>query len=294
MIDLHMHSIFSDGTCTPEELIKKIADKGLKAAALTDHDVVDGCYYFAKAAEKVGIITINGSELSAHYPKVPMEIVALDIPDKYIEAFKERQKDIIDERFRVAKERLDLLAKLGMEIDWKDVAYSDNGELRNQLGKPHIVAAMLKYGYIKNWDEGFDKYLNRGCPAYVAKKEPEFNDVIAFVLDNGAVPVLAHPIHTKKEGKDLFNLISELKSYGLMGIEVFHSDHNSFLKKEYLAIIEKLGLLASGGSDFHGGAHPEVQIGIGKGDLAVPDIILDVVKERKVSLQYYDELKKSI
>ena len=294
MIDLHMHSVFSDGMCTPEELIKKIADKGLKAAALTDHDVVDGCFYFAEAARKQGIITINGSELSAHYPKVPMEIVALDIPDKYIGAFKERQKDIIEERFRVAKERLDLLAKLGMKIDWKDVAYSDNGELRNQLGKPHIVAAMLKYGYIENWDEGFDKYLNRGCPAYVAKKEPEFNDVIAFVLDNGAVPVLAHPIHTKKEGKELFNLVSELKSCGLMGIEVFHSDHNSFLKKEYLAIIEELGLLASGGSDFHGGAHPEVQIGTGKGDLAVPDIILYVIKERKILSQYYDELKNFV
>ena len=79
-----------------------------------------------------------------------------------------------------------------------------------------------------------------------------------------------------------------------MGIEVFHSDHNSFLKKEYLAIIEELGLLASGGSDFHGGAHPEVQIGTGKGDLAVPDIILDVIKERKILSQYYDELKNFV
>ena len=295
MIDLHMHSVFSDGVCTPEELVDKIYEKGLKAAALTDHDVVDGCQRFVAAAEKKRIWAFNASELSAHYPRVTMEIVALDIPDRNLPYFVQRQKEMIEERCNVAKQRLELLAKLGIVLDWKDVAFYDNGEPRNQIGKPHIVSAMLKKGFIKSWDEGFDKYLNKGCPAHVQKKEPEFDEVIGFVRDNGGVPVLAHPIHTKKQGQELFELVKSLKSCGLAGIEVFHSDHCAELKHEYLQMIEVLGMISSGGSDFHGGAHPEVNIGIGKGDLKVPDLIFEQIKERvSVSDAYYKELEKYI
>ena len=295
MIDLHMHSTASDGTCSPTELVEKIASIGLKAAALTDHDVVDGCEEFVESASKLGIIAINASELSADYPRVPMEIVALDIPKKNLSAFKERQKVMIEERFRIARERLYLLDKLGIHLEWEDIAYYENGKPRNQIGKPHIVEAMLKKGYIKGWDEGFDKYLNKGCPAHVIKKEPLFKDVISFVLDNGAVPVLAHPIHTKKEGKDLFNLLEDLKIHGLKGIEVFHSDHSAGLKNDYLQMIEVLNLISSGGSDFHGGAHPEVRIGVGKGDLRVPDVVLDGIVDRITpTAGYYSELKKFV
>ncbi len=295
MIDLHMHSTASDGTCSPTELINKIVAQGIRAAALTDHDVVDGCEEFSQAANMMGIETINGSELSADYPHVPMEIVALDIPNKSLLAFKDRQKIMIEERFRIAKERLLLLDKLGIYLKWEDIAYYENGKPRNQIGKPHIVEAMLKKGYIENWDEGFNRYLNKGCPAYVAKKEPLFKDVISFVLDNGAVPILAHPVHTKKKGADLFELLKDLKFYGLKGVEVFHSDHDFSLKNDYLQMIEELNLLSSGGSDFHGGAHPEVNIGVGKGDLHVPDIILDgIVNRINPSSGYYSELKKFI
>ncbi len=295
MIDLHMHSTASDGTCSPTELINKIAILGLKAASLTDHDVVDGCEEFSQAASNLGIITINGSELSADYPHIPMEIVALDIPDKNLNAFKSRQKVMIEERVRIAEERLHLLAKLGIYLKWEDVAYYENGKPRNQIGKPHIVEAMLKKGYIESWDEGFDKYLNKGCPAYVTKREPLYRDVISFVLDNGAVPILAHPIHTKQKGGILFDLLQELKSCGLKGLEVFHSDHDVTLKTDYLHMANALNLLSSGGSDFHGGAHPEVNIGIGKGDLHVPDIILDGIVERiNPTESYYNELKRFI
>ncbi len=295
MIDLHMHSTFSDGMFTPSQLMEKMAAIGLKAAALTDHDVVDGCLEFKNAAQKFAITTINGSELSADYPNVSMEIVALDIPDNSLPAFKERQTFMINERMRVAKERVRLLENLGMELDWQKIAFDDNMKPRTQIGKPHIVAEMLRKGYIQSWEDGFSKFLNKGGPAYVPKNEPKAAEVIAFVLDNGAVPVLAHPIHTKRQGKELFELFRDLKKSGLIGIEVFHSDHNAELKRDYLAMAEELNLMVSGGSDFHGGAHPEVKIGIGKGDLKVPDMILDVILERKItSADYYLNLAKYI
>ena len=293
MIDLHMHSLYSDGMYSPDGLMSKVAEKRLKAVALTDHDSISGCLEFAKAGEKHKVLTIHGSELSVNYPKVSMEIVALDIPEKNLSAFAEFQKTMKAERVRVTEERLKLLDNMGMHIDRNEVFFDENGNPRNQVGKPHVVQALLKHGYINNWDEGFVKYMNKGCPAYVSKNEPLFKDVIAFVSDNGAVPILAHPIHTKKVGKDLFELIKELKSCGLAGIEVFHSDHNKELKFEYLEMIKELKLISAGGSDFHGGAHPDVDLGCGKGDLKVPDVIFEVIKTREKATEgYYSELSK--
>ncbi len=295
MIDLHMHSTASDGSFTPTQLMEKIVKAGLKAAALTDHDVIDGCAEFRQAAEKAKIMALNGSELSADYPKVNIEILALDIPNKSMSVFIEHQKNMIAERFRVAHERLNALAKLGISLEWDEVAVDEQGKKRLQIGKPHVVAAMLKKGYIKTWDEGFENYLNRGCPAYVAKKEPSAKQIIELVRDNGAVPVLAHPIHTKRSGKELVELLKNLRSWGLMGAEVFHSDHSFELRNDYLQMVEALELLASGGSDFHGGAHPGVEIGVGKGDLQIPDIILDAMLERqKVTEAYYRDLAKYV
>ena len=295
MIDLHMHSLFSDGMYSPEDLMIKIAEKKLKAVALTDHDSVLGCERFALAGQKHKVMTIHASEMSVNYPKVSMEIVALDIPEKNLPSFIEFQKNMKDERIRVTEERLKLLVDLGIRLNRDEVFLDSNGVPRNQVGKPHVVQAMLKGGYINNWDEGFTKYLNKGSPAYVPKNEPLFSDVISFVLDNGAVPVLAHPIHTKKTGKELFELFKELKSCGLAGVEVFHSDHNSELKKEYLEMIKELKLISSGGSDYHGGAHPDVEIGCGKGDLKVPDVIFEVIKTREKPLEgYYSDLAKYI
>lgn len=290
-----MHSTCSDGTFTPKQLMDKVAAAGVKAAALTDHDVVDGCQAFRQAAAQYGIMTINGSELAVNYPGVSMEILALDIPDKNLPAFYEHQHIMIAERRRVAAERLELLNKIGINLSWNDIALDANGKSRHQIGKPHIVEAMIKAGYITDWEEGFAKYLNKGCPAYVAKREPAVQDMISFIRENNAVPILAHPIHTKRTGKELFELIASLQKKGLMGIEVFHSDHGTELRAEYLQMIEALNLMASGGSDFHGGAHPGVNIGIGKGDLKIPELILETMLERKInSAAYYQELTQYI
>lgn len=295
MIDLHIHSTFSDGVLTPTELVKQIADIGLTAAALTDHDMVDGCEEFANAAKNYGVITINGCELSAAYAEVNMEVVALDIPQKNMSYFQDWQNDLIAERTRVAKERVNKLNELGIMVDWQKVAFDENGNPRKQIVKPHIVAEMLRLGYIKNWDEGFVKFLNKGAPAYVHRKEPDAKEVIEFVLDNGAVPILAHPIHTKLKGKELFEFLQKMKKWGLKGAEVFHSDHNAELKTEYLTMIEELEMISGGGSDFHGGAHPEVKLGSGKGNLKVPEIILETIVARSNPTRaYYAELAKYI
>lgn len=295
MIDLHMHSTCSDGMFSPAELMKKVADAGVTAAALTDHDVVDGCLDFKNAAAEYGIVAINGSELAVDCPGVSMEILALDIPNNNLPAFKEHQIKMIAERRRVAAERLELLNKMGINLTWEDIAFDKDGAPRNQIGKPHIVEAMLRLGYINDWETGFAEYLNKGCPAYVQKREPAVKDVIGFIRENGAVPVLAHPIHTKRQGGELFELISALQKTGLTGIEVFHSDHTPELRADYLQMTEALGLMTAGGSDFHGGAHPGVHIGTGKGDLRIPELVLETLVTRQTpSAAYYSELRKFI
>ena len=295
MIDLHMHSTCSDGMFSPGELAKEAAAAGVTAAALTDHDVVDGCLDFKSAASQYGITAVNGSELAVNCPNVSMEILALDIPDNNLSAFKDHQVKMIEERRRVAVERLKLLNKIGVNLTWNDIAFDKNGNPRKQIGKPHIVEAMLRAGYINDWETGFAKYLNKGCPAYVAKHEPAVKDMISFIRENGAVPVLAHPVHTKLRGRELFELVSSLQKIGLTGIEVFHSDHTPDLRADYLQIIETLGMITAGGSDFHGGAHPGVSIGTGKGDLRIPELVLETLLERrKPSAAYYSELQKFV
>ena len=203
MIDLHSHSTASDGQLSPSALVDKAVRIGLSALALTDHDVVSGLDEFQKQADLYPKFkAINGCELGAkHYANI--EIIALDIPD--ITPFAEREKKLIDIRNNANKERLEKLASLGMKIDYDEIAFDENGKVRTLIGKPHIVDAMLKHGYISEHAEGYKKYLNKGCPAYVKKQDPDWKETISFIKENGAVAVLAHPRFTGLDGKDLFD-----------------------------------------------------------------------------------------
>lgn len=279
MIDLHSHSTASDGQLSPSALVDKAVRIGLSALALTDHDVVSGLDEFQKQADLYPKFkAINGCELGAkHYANI--EIIALDIPD--IAPFAEREKKLIDIRNNANKERLEKLASLGMKIDYDEIAFDENGKVRTLIGKPHIVDAMLKHGYISEHAEGYKKYLNKGCPAYVKKQDPDWKETISFIKENGAVAVLAHPRFTGLDGKDLFDAIAEMKQNGLDGIEVFHAEHSPDQMRQYFSIAKELNLIVSGGSDFHGMAHPETELGYGIGkNLNILDGVLDVIINR--------------
>ena len=292
MIDLHTHSTASDGAFSPTELIQKAHQIGLTAIALTDHDVVSGIPEFQQAARQYPHLTpISGSELGAHHPEDEIEIIAMDIPDKALPAFMERQKKLLQIRQQANLERLVKLNALGFDLTLDELSVDQNGQKRTQIGKPHIATALWKKGYVSDTQEAFQKYLNRGGPAYVKKKDPDFIETISFIRDNGAVPVLAHPVFVHPKNLSLADLIHDLKKNGLMGMEIFHSMHTIENRREYLALARQFGLMVSGGSDFHGGPDRTAQLGIVRHNLAIPDFILDPILSRQFPT---DEFYQSI
>lgn len=269
MIDLHTHSIFSDGADTPEELIKKADNIHLQAIALTDHDTVNGCNVFQQEALKYPhIIAVNGCEFSVDHPAT-IEILALNIKD--LSPYISYQTQLKKNREEACLNRIKKLVDLGFSITFEDVAFDTNGVLRPLLAKPHIVNFLYDTKQIPNKEFGYKRLLNKGCPAYVKQHSPSPKEIIDFIHQTGAVSILAHPCLIHLKGQDLFHEIKALKKLGLQGIEVQHSDMSVAEMSLYLEIADELNLLKSGGSDYHGeNAHLGVHLGIGKGQLNIP------------------------
>lgn len=269
MIDLHTHSCFSDGSDTPAELLKKAHDIGLTGLALTDHDSVEGCPSFQKEALKYpNIKAINGCEFSVDHPAT-IEILALNIQD--LSPYYERQRLLKSYRIESCEQRIEKLSKLGFSITFNEVAYDEQGNLRPLLAKPHIVNFLYNTKQIPDKETGYKKLLNKGCPAYVKQKSPSPEEIINFIRETGAVSILAHPCLIRLKGQDLYLEVKRLKDKGLQGIEVQHSDMTLEEMKLYNEMADELGLLKSGGSDYHGeNAHPGVRLGVGKGQVKLP------------------------
>ena len=293
MIDLHTHSTYSDGFFSPQELVKQAQEIGLEALALTDHDAVSGLEELEQAAKGSRLEIVSGAELTVDYPQTDMEIITLDIPKKSIAAFLTLQKEEIKYRKSLALKRLEILQKNGFNITYEDIAYDPTGKERQQIRRPHFVDVLLRKGYIKDIEEAYQKIFAKDGICHIESLKPPVKEIIGFIKENGARAILAHPIHTKHTGAALYELIKELKGYGLDGIEVLHSSHTLAHRQEYLGIIKDLRLITAGGSDYHGGtAHPENKLGTGnKNNLNIPYFVLEVLRERITpSASYYQEL----
>lgn len=299
MIDLHIHSTASDGFFSPSQILDMALNENLEAIALTDHDAVSGISELKKKAKGKSIEVVNGAELSVYYPETDMEVIALDIPNGALKEFKKFQEEELKRRMRITEIRLKTLNEWGYDIKYEEVALDEDGNERTQIRRPHFVEVLLKKGYIKTTEEAYKKIFVKRGGCYVENKPRDAKDVISFIKDNGAVAILAHPVHTKKVNGDLFDLFKELKGYGLDGVEVFHSSHLRENRETYLNMIKDLKMITAGGSDFHGGsAHPENKLGTGRNNnLNIPYFVLEELKSGRgieTCLGYYDELLKYI
>ena len=184
-----------------------------------------------------------------------------------------------------------MLNKIGIPISYEQLAYDENGEKRNIVGQPHFAEWLLKNGFVAEKNEAYTRFLGKSCPAYVKKQDPDLKETIGFIAKTDALPVMAHPYLAELPDKELFDLLKELKSYGLRGIEAFHSDQTPEQTRSYIEMARDLGLLVSGGSDFHGTAHPETQLGLGRNNLHIPDLLLEILLENQApSADFYQTL----
>ncbi|MDY6825809.1 MAG: PHP domain-containing protein [Bacillota bacterium] len=243
-IDLHTHSNASDGLFSPAKLIEIVVSHGLSAVALTDHDTLKGLDEAAEAAKKNGIDFIPGVEISAIEEKLEIHILGY---------YPKRQEVLAEILFNLQKQRYKRMEKivarlndLGFQITFDEVTL-EAGEAAP--GRAHLARLMVKKGYVATIDQAFSRFLNRGSPAYMERQTLNFAETIDFLKKAGAVPVVAHP------GASARPLIDQLIKFGLMGIEVFHPEHNHELTNYYLGLAHDKNLIVTGGTDFHGISH---------------------------------------
>jgi hypothetical protein len=254
-LDLHTHTTVSDGSFTPQEILAKAAELDLQYFAITDHDTIDALEQIEEIP--AGVVFINGVEISAEFPKT------LHILGYNFDSQNQKLRSILHELQEFRKKRnakmLQKLAENGFHISLEELETEAKGEL---VGRPHFANLMFKKGYIGSYQEAFDLYLDKGKPFYMNKKRLAPKLAVELILQAGGIPVLAHPYQTKLNDEDLDKLIKELKDYGLMGIEVYYSQHSNEQIEKYLKFSEKFNLLATAGSDFHGINKPHIPLGM--------------------------------
>jgi len=274
-IDLHLHTTYSDGSHFPAEVIQFAHEAGVTALAITDHDIVKGIPEAMEAGATVGIEIIPGIELSSRFDGRETHILGyfFDWQDPTLHTRLTHQQASRHERNPRIVEKLN---HLGLELSYEDVTAKAGG---GSIGRPHIAGVLVDKGYVNSTKEAFDRYLAEGGPAYVLRELPDSREAIAWIREAGGVPVLAHPHWTRRKGQELEVMCSTLKEAGLMGIEVFYGTHTKRQTSEYLELARKLDLLMTGGSDFHGAAKPDIQVGRGRGDLKVTDKLLEPLRK---------------
>ncbi len=241
--DLHLHTQFSDGTFTPEELVLRAQQNGLACIAVTDHDSVEGCARAAAACAAVKMDFIPGAELTAEHADTEVHILGyfLDITDEEFLARIARFQVVRQNRIH---EMVAALNQLGIPLKAESVFALANCK---SPGRPHVARALVKEKLIGNLDEAFDKYLKKGRPAWVPKTKMSALEAVELIHQAGGLAVIAHPGLNRTD-----EIIPDLVDAGMDGIECFHTKHSTVMSERYLEIADKYHLLVTGGSDCHG------------------------------------------
>ena len=271
-IDLHTHSTFSDGTFTPSQLVKYAEEKGLKAFALTDHDTTEGIKE-AKSIE-TNVEVISGVEISTRYDKKEIHIVGLYVNENDADLNKQL-KYYREKRVTRNFEILEKLNSLGVDITIDDVKESCTGDV---ISRAHIAKALVSKGFVGSYTEAFDRYLGDNKCAYVPRETLNYEESMELITKAGGVPVLAHPLLYKMSDTNLENMMVKLRQKGLKAVEVYYSTHSNSDTQHIMAMANRVGLIYSGGSDFHGATKPKIDMGTGMGKMAVPYEILEKIR----------------
>jgi len=254
-LDLHTHTTYSDGTYTPHELIAHAVEKECEYISITDHDNFEHISHLGEISKNIKYIP--GVEISAEFKKT-LHILGYGFDPDHAE-LKSALNTLQEARRKRNIAMLENMAKKGFHISMKELHEESRGGI---VGRPHFANLMLAKGYVKTYQEAFDKYLAKGQPFYMNKQRLEPKEAIRLILDAGGIPVMAHPYQTDLTSPELEALIVELKSYGLQGIEAYYCQHTKEQVKEYLEYAKKYDLLVTAGSDFHGGNKPDIDLGM--------------------------------
>jgi len=273
-IDLHAHTTASDGSLTPEELVRLAKQQGVATLAVTDHDTVAGLSRAIAEGRQAGVEIIPGIEISCLFGETELHILGYFInPDdprlepaltRYLASREERNPRIVQR-----------LQELGCDLTYAEVKAAAGAAT---VGRPHIAQALVRKGYVASVADAFDRYLADDAPAYLPRLLPSPAEAIGLIRQVGGIPVLAHPAYTARLKEPFEQVCATLKGLGLLGIEAIYSSHSRQQTDRYRSISNNQGLLVTGGSDFHGEAKPNLLVGTGYGNLTVPPDLLEPMR----------------
>lgn len=264
-VDLHVHSTASDGTFSPTELVKAAAKASLAAFALTDHDTVRGVDEAIQAASNLNLEVIPGVEISTRYKDKEIHIVGLFLDHHNEELLKGLGNEI-----EIRNRRNDMLIEKfnenGFPVTMNEMItlFPDS-----VITRAHFASYMVKKGYVKTTLDAFNRYLGEGMPLYIPRDKKSPEEAIKLITSAGGIAVLAHPLLYHLTMGELKELCILLKGYGLTGIESMYSTYKGFDEISVKNLAKEVGLLESGGSDFHGANKPHIKIGSGMGTLRI-------------------------
>ncbi|MCL2565542.1 MAG: PHP domain-containing protein [Defluviitaleaceae bacterium] len=278
-IDLHTHTTFSDGLYTPKELMEYAYKKDLKAIGVTDHDTTDSHKEAAHWASHYGIEFVPGVEIEAAYENIELHILGyfIDITNKNLQSTLESLRNMRDNR---NTKIIEIFKEDGINATIEDIQKLTGDKL---ISRPHFARFLVENGYYESVSDAMRNYLGRGKKAYVGRPLPTPSEAFSIIKEASGIPVLAHPIQYRLDYIREGNMLKELKSYGLSGIEAIYSVNSLEDTKRYIELAKKYSLLITGGSDFHGEIKPGLDLGTGYGDLKVNYSVLEKLKSYRDS-----------
>lgn len=278
LIDLHVHSSASDGTLAPAQVVKLAYGKGLAAMALTDHDTVMGVEEALSVPLPIEIIP--GIELSAGYGDGDIHILGLYIEYKSEKLIK-ISEDVIKERDWRNEKMAKNLSDAGIDITVDKIRKISGAD--GVITRAHFARFLVESGYACDKNEAFAKYLASDTPYFVKRQYLSPEECISTILECGGFPILAHPMLYKLPRPELEELTARLKKAGLAGIEAIYSTYTPEEELYVRSLADRFGLYITGGSDFHGSNKPDIDIGTGRGNLAIPYSLLGQFTKHKTN-----------
>jgi predicted metal-dependent phosphoesterase TrpH len=274
-IDLHIHTTASDGVMTPSELVRYAKAKGLRAIAITDHDTIEGLEEGLSEGERIGFEVIPGLEISVKHSPGSMHLLGYFL-DIHHPLLTERLQYLQQARAERNPKIAEKLKELGLKVTYEEVLKASGG---GQVGRPHFAQVLMEKGYVRTFQEAFDRFLKKGAAAYVEKVRFAISEALHFIKEAGGVAVLAHPNTLGMKGQSaLEDLVLQLVKEGLQGIEVYYPEHSPLEVAQYKILAERHGLLATGGTDYHGIEGNDLDIGVGRGEMRLPYSIVESLR----------------
>ena len=263
--DLHVHSVFSDGSETPAYLVEQAEKLGLSAIALCDHNTIAGLPDFLAAAKGKRVRAVPGIEFSTDYQGTELHILGLFLPERSYEAVTALLEDTLKKKEENNRLLVRKLNEAGYDLDYEQIAA---GTPKGHINRAHIAAELTRKGYTVSVKEAFRTLLSEKAGFYQRAPQPRALDVIRFIKSVGATAVLAHPFLNLDEAQ-LRQFLPLAVDAGLDAMETVYVDYDERTTKTAKAVAKDFSLKESGGSDFHGKAKPDIALGVGRGNLRV-------------------------